>query len=466
MAQADELFQVNEEQYGAKYRDHLLDQYKLFVESADRVSQRRMSANNYLLTVNTFLITLYGLVSQFGANKTWQVVVPLAGVLVCTVWYALIRSYQILNRAKFEVINKLEARLPAALFECEWELAMRDKKQTYVQLSFLERFVPIIFGLLYLVLGGVSLFGASNTNANPERPKYEIGLGPWMGFGPFYLAQENGYFEEAGLDVELTVLTGIAERNSALRSGNIDALAAPVDYFVLSAGNGLETKIVMAVDESTGGDGIVARKEIQSIEELRGTRVALQRGLPAEFFFRALLRDHNMTIEDVETVDMETAQAGAAFLAGQVDAAVVWEPWLTKAKEEGGGHVLASTAEYPDLIVDCLAFNTDVVQRSPHDVQKIVNALFRAIEYWHAHPAEANAIMAPHFDISAEKYATILQGLKFCDRVRNKAYFGTPSDPGPIFHVAGRASDIWLEAKVIKRPVIADAIISTDFVNK
>ncbi len=297
-------------------------------------------------------------------------------------------------------------------------------------------------------------------------PTYRIGLGPWVGFGPFYLAKEKGFFDRAGLQVELIVLTGLAERNSALKSGRIEALAAPVDYFVLSAGNNLETTIVMAVDESNGGDGIVAKDSVGAIENLRGKRVAFQRGLPSEFFLRALLQQHDLRLDNLQAVDMETAQAGAAFISNKVDAAVLWEPWLTKARQEGRGHVLASTKDYPDLIVDCLAFNKNVVARSPQDVQKIVDAVLQAVDYWKQNPEEADRIMAPYFQVDANKYGQILTGLQFADRARNQAYFGTASQPGPIFSVAKRASAIWLEAKVVASPVDPQKIISTEFVKQ
>lgn len=319
------------------------------------------------------------------------------------------------------------------------------------------------FALLPTLLLALCAGGGCSRNTGAART-YRIGIGPWVGFGPLYLAQEKGFFKEAGVNVELSVLTGIAERNSALKSGRIDALAAPVDYFVLSAGNRLETVTVMAIDESVGGDGIVANKSVRKFEDLRGKNLAFQRGLPSEFFLRALLQQHGVRLEEIRTVDMETAQAGAAFIAGQVDAAVVWEPWLTKARDEGGGHILASTREFPDLIVDCLGFNADVVARSPEDVQKIVGAIFRAIDYWKQNPDEANRIMAPHFQVGAAKYADILTGLKFCDLARNRAYFGAGGAQGPIHNVARRASDIWQEAKVIGAPVQPDSIISTDFV--
>lgn len=316
--------------------------------------------------------------------------------------------------------------------------------------------VVLILTLLPLLLG---------SNCRPSATKtYRIGLGPWVGFGPLYLAQEKGFFKEAGVNVELIVLTGLAERNSALKSGQVDGLAAPVDYFVLSAGNRLETTIVMEIDESVGGDGIVANPSIQKFEDLRGKKVAFQQGLPSEFFLRALLQQHGMRLEQLNTIDMETAQAGAAFIAKQLDAACVWEPWLTKAKEEGRGRILASTKDYPNLIVDCLAFNKDVVAQHPDDVQKIVNAIFRAIDYWKAHPEEANSIMAPHFQVDAAKYGVILSGAKFADLSRNQQYFGTAAAPGPIFDVATRASAIWMDAKVIQVTVKPETIISTSFV--
>lgn len=329
--------------------------------------------------------------------------------------------------------------------------------------SFRQRILTLAIRPAIALLLACMVF-VNGCSDGPQQHSYRIGLGPWVGFGPLYLAQEKGFFRDAGINVELIVLTGIAERNSALKSGRIDALAAPVDYFVLSAGNHLETTIVMAIDESVGGDGIVARKDITKITDLRGKKVAFQRGLPSEFFLRALLQRDGVKLDELISTDMETAQAGAAFIAGNVDAAVVWEPWLSKAQEAGSGHVLASTKDFPNLIVDCLAFTKENVARSPDDVQKIVNAIYKAIDFWKENPDEANKIMAPHFQLDPAKYALILSGAKFTDQARNQSYFGTEQNPGVIFGVAQTASNIWLSAGVVKTSVTPKAIIATQFV--
>jgi NitT/TauT family transport system substrate-binding protein len=310
----------------------------------------------------------------------------------------------------------------------------------------------------------VALLSISACQKSADRRTYRIALGPWVGFGPLYLARDKGLFKEQGVNVDLIVLTGVAERNSALKSGKLDALAAPVDYFALSAGNGVVATIVMAIDESVGGDGIVARKSITSFQDLRGKKVAAQKGLPSDFFLRALLQQNGMDAGDIDYIDMETAQAGAAFLAGDLDAAVVWEPWLTRAKEQGNGHILASTRDYRNLIVDCLAFNPTLVRTKPDNVQRIVNAILKAIDYAKAHPVKASEIMAKYFEVDPQKYRAILEGVAFADLQRNREYCGTRESPGPIFQVAARASAIWVKAGVVSSPVQAQDIIVTDFV--
>jgi hypothetical protein len=146
-----ELLRVPQEEYGDKYRDHLLEQYKLFVMTADRISERRVSANNYLLTVNAFLVTFYGIASGFD-SRVGLLMIPVAGILVCTIWVALLRSYRNLNTAKFKVIHELERRLPAAVFEREWEVAKRSRSRYYKPFTHIEPGIPYVFASLYALV--------------------------------------------------------------------------------------------------------------------------------------------------------------------------------------------------------------------------------------------------------------------------------------------------------------------------
>jgi len=146
------LLRVPPDKYGDHYAHHLLEQYKLYVESAHAVSERRTSANNYLLTVNAFLVTLYGLASPVTPGYAWRFAIPVAGLLVSASWFVLVRSYRSLNTGKFTVIHELEQYLPAALFDHEWTVIDRGRGKAYKPLTNVEQWIPAVFGALYFLL--------------------------------------------------------------------------------------------------------------------------------------------------------------------------------------------------------------------------------------------------------------------------------------------------------------------------
>lgn len=156
---APQLIRHAKESYGDSFKADLFEQYKLYVESAERISERRVVANNYLLTVNAFLVTLYGVVAASRFNTIWIVLVPVAGFLVALTWHRIITSYRDLNTVKFQVIHELEEQMPAAIYAYEWHKAEEGKGKAYHPLSHLERWVPIIFMVLYVLLAVLSAFG-------------------------------------------------------------------------------------------------------------------------------------------------------------------------------------------------------------------------------------------------------------------------------------------------------------------
>lgn len=149
---------VSSDNYGSKeqYFNHILEQYKMAVEMADRVSARRNLTNTFFLTLHTLLITTIGFVYEKGPKTTdsWLNVFLLIPLLsLCYSWWRMIRSYRQLNTAKYEVIGEYESRLPSSPYWCaEWKLLGEGKnKKIFRTLTDIENWVPIIFCFIYII---------------------------------------------------------------------------------------------------------------------------------------------------------------------------------------------------------------------------------------------------------------------------------------------------------------------------
>lgn len=136
------------------YDSMVLEQYRLYVEMTDRVSARRGLANSFFLSLNT---GIFALASLFGKSPppdtaVW-LVIPLIAILgQCFAWFYLVRSYRLLNSAKFQVIGALEERLPASPFwKAEWwALGEGRNRAQFWPLSHIEQWVPVLFALAYV----------------------------------------------------------------------------------------------------------------------------------------------------------------------------------------------------------------------------------------------------------------------------------------------------------------------------
>lgn len=140
-----------------QYHDHIVEQYKLYVEMADRVSARRDVANAFFLTLNGLCLGAAGTLIDKGysTNPQWALLFPLTVLLLlCFFWWRLILSYKQLNGAKFRIVGELESRLPSSPYKkAEWETLLNQGKdrKVYWPLTHLESKIPVVFAIGYLI---------------------------------------------------------------------------------------------------------------------------------------------------------------------------------------------------------------------------------------------------------------------------------------------------------------------------
>jgi len=307
-------------------------------------------------------------------------------------------------------------------------------------------------------LAGTFMLGAALAilPALASAEKLKFAHSTWVGYGPLYIAQEKGYFKDEGVDVELIVIEDTKVRIPALLAGKIDAMATTIDSPLAYLSDKQQYRYFFAIDDSNGGDGIVAKKEIKTIADLKGKKIGFSEGSTSHFYLATLLREAGVALSDIEIVNMSAGDAGAAFVSGRVDAAVTWEPWLTRGKQAPGGHLLVDSSTSPGLITDIGIATPETLARRADEFKAFVRAWYRAVDFVKSNPDEANRIMAKGVGgwlKKPEVFAETLTGIKFYDKAMNERFIGTAAAPGPMTKTIQRAIDLWYsEGRMKLRP--------------
>ena len=144
-------------------QDRLLEIYKLHAELADGVSRRREGANRLYVSLHVGLVVFLAALLRFGSGDTPEGlvlgIIALFGALLSVSWIVVIQSYKQLNHKKFRVLHDLEKLLPFQFFVSEWDPKSEGKKSNrYWKLTYVEKSLPFLFIILYLLVGVYSFF--------------------------------------------------------------------------------------------------------------------------------------------------------------------------------------------------------------------------------------------------------------------------------------------------------------------
>lgn len=310
-----------------------------------------------------------------------------------------------------------------------------------------------------------SVFAFSPAAAEPLRLAHST----WVGYGPFYIARDKGFFEDEGVEVELIVMEDTAVRVAAMTAGRVDVVATTVDTVMPFMTETQQFRYIFAVDDSMGGDGVVAGKEINSLADLRGKKIAFGEGTTSHFYLAVLLREAGLSFDDLEVVNMTAADAGAAFVAERVDAAVTWEPWLTRGRQAPHGRLLIDSSKHPGLITDIAVTMADTVETRREDLKALTRAWNRAVAFVEDNPDEADAIMAKGVGgwlKDPEVFRETRGGIRFHGAESNKAFFGDADNPGPLLDTIQYALDFWRATGRMKSDPSAESTVVRDFIRQ
>jgi NitT/TauT family transport system substrate-binding protein len=272
----------------------------------------------------------------------------------------------------------------------------------------------------------------------------------WVGYGPIHIANELGFFKDEGITVDEILDDDMPNAIAAMERGDIDCYLRTVgEYQGLGRRKTTQGIIIGTIDLSIGGDGWVADGSIKSVCDLKGKTIAVEPNLPARLLMQmALKKECDLSIKDTNLSDIAAADAVGVFSDPSVSAVGTYEPVLTQvaaAHKDRGAHIIASSKEYNDLILDIMMAHTDELHAHPQKYLKFLRALYRAVDYFYAHEEEAIPIIAKHFSITVDDFKATLPNFRYTPLDEAKNFIGTADKPGRAYEVFREAMDLNLE---------------------
>lgn len=286
---------------------------------------------------------------------------------------------------------------------------MAARLTTFSKLLITLLIVALIGGLVLYLTGNINgdITNPINNN-NEDKPTktktngdadIKVGVFSWGGYAPgFYFNEgfspnsKSRFKQEYGFDVSFDVIDDFNANRNAWKSGAVDLIGTTVDALPTEM-EGLkefDPRIVFQVDWSRGGDAIIAKRGVNSINDLKGKKVAVAPSTPSQTFLLWMLEAANMSLSDVEVVEVPSAIDAATAFKGDktIQAAVVWSPddEIT-VREVPGAKVLQSTKDASHIIADVF-----IAKKSWIDENK--EKLNQFYEGWMTAAAEINSSAA------------------------------------------------------------------------
>ncbi|MBQ7370679.1 MAG: aliphatic sulfonate ABC transporter substrate-binding protein [Blautia sp.] len=317
----------------------------------------------------------------------------------------------------------------------------------------------VVSMLLTGVVGLTATLGAVSVSASDEGAELRIAAQPYPLYSSIYVAYEEGYFDEEfeaiGASYTWNEFLSGPLVNEAIAAGEAD-LGFMADLpAIIAKSVGQEIEVISNVAYGEKGLAVLIKEDsdIASVADLKGKKIAYATGSYAQHLLARLLDQEGLTLDDVESINLGAADQPSALAAGEVDAIVIWEQYISKLTSEGTAKVLAdgTGVKRGNMITYIL---TSYAEEHPEVVKAYIRALNRADELIAADPETAAAVIAEDFGVDAELMLKILDHFTYTTEL-------TEDDITEI----GAVKDFSLEAGIIQSDFDIDTFINTEYLD-
>ena len=252
--------------------------------------------------------------------------------------------------------------------------------------------------------------GNEATGSTEEITKVKTAYSPFIGGIGVYVIDEAEMDKNYGIDLEINAMGDISPV-MGIMTGDVDIAFNTIQGYMTAINALVEEgadpstlpRIVYLHNESTGADGLIAKSEIKTLEDLKGKSISAQYGNVTHYMLARALDTVGLSIADVDFVDMGPGKGGSAFIAGSLDAATTFDPYLTQAVTETGANLLITTKDLERCIYDVCIVSAEVADEKPEWLYKTLECIEAATEYCNSDLNAAAELTADTFGATPEE---------------------------------------------------------------
>lgn len=320
--------------------------------------------------------------------------------------------------------------------------------------------VKRIFATVVALTMALGVLTGCGANTADKETVLRIGAQPYPLYTPVYVAKELGYLDEefnkVGISYNWLDFKSGPLVNEAVAAGEADMGFMADLPAIIAKSSGQDIEIVSNVAYGEKGLAVLVKNDsdIQSVNELKGKKIAYATGSYAQHLLALLLDQEGLTLDDVESVNLGAGDQPVALANGEVDAIVIWEQYISQLTSKGEARVLADGTgiKKGNMIT---YFVKDYAKENPDAVKAYIRALNRANEVLVSDPDKAAEAVAGDFGVDKELMKQIIANFDYHTEL-------TDDDVAEITKV----KDFSLQSGIISNDVDMNAFINKTFLDE
>lgn len=279
------------------------------------------------------------------------------------------------------------------------------------------------------------------SGCSPPTPPLRLVVNPWIGYDPFLLAREESQLEEG---IKIVEVLSNSESQRVFANGLVEAAALTLDEALRLADRGVPLRIAAVLDVSMGADAVLARPDIQRLDQLKGRRIGVETGAVGALMLARLLEAAKLKADEVSILPIEVTQHVALLSDGRLDAVITFEPVRTQLLRQGF-RVLFDSHALPNQIIDVLVIQPEV------DARPLITAWQTGLDTLQKDPSAATAKLATGTDLSADEYRHALTGLRFLSHTESTQWLAGGAEALLVTQAQPIVTEL-IKAGLLQRP--------------